>query len=210
MNNDQETVLAALLTHLAGAVTVNFTGNGSSGSAIVSNLSATAGFFIGLPVFGPGVPRGAVIQSFDAIALTATLDQPLTEDSTGGSFTTGFLTTSRRLKFWSEVEEQPALFVTHTGAEDEWSNDVFAKTTVEADIVIYSRAGEDPDAAPDITLNNLVNAVREALAPDDPATGTFTLGDLCHWCRIEGKTEYDPGDTDKQSKAVIAVRILLP
>ncbi len=121
----------------------------------------------------------------------------------------GCQTTGRRLKFWTEVSAQPAMFMRHTADEDAGRPGLW-RTTVEGEIWLYSRAGEDPDAVPDETLNRLVKAMRTAFAPDNPAQNTCTLGGLAVWCRIEGRSEYDPGDIDSQSKAVIPFKILLP
>jgi hypothetical protein len=211
MNNDIEPVLAGLLTHLENSVVVNFTGDGVSGSPTISNVSNFTGLFTGLPTFGSGVTDQSVIDTVDVGARTITLDQPLGDDAvTGASFTTGFLTTGRRTILWTQVASQPALFLRHTATEDDWNNIVFSRVTVEAEIWIYSRAGADPDAPADTSLNNLVRAVRESFAPDNHGTNTFTLGGLVYWCRIEGKSDYDPGDIDGQSKAVLPVRLMLP
>lgn len=209
MNNAHEAILSALFTLLQDSVVVNFTGNGASTSPTVSTLSSTIGFFTGLPVFGPGVPRGAVISSFDPLAATVTLDQNLTANSTSGAFATGFLTASRRLELWTEVSAQPALFLRHTGDTDDYQNTVLQKTTLEAEIWIYSKSGQNPNGVPDTALNNLITAVRSALAPDRRGYPQ-TLGGLVQWARIEGRSEYDPGDLDDQAKALIPVKILCP
>ena len=209
MNNAHEAILSALFTLLQDSVVVGFTGDGATATPTISNLSSTKGFFAGLPVFGPGAPRGAVISSFDPVAMTLMLDQNLTADSTGGSFSTGFLSASRRLQLWTEVSAQPALFLRHTGDTDDYQNTVLQQTILEAEIWIYSRAGQNPDSVPDTALNNLITAVRWALAPD-PRGFPQTLGGLVQWARIEGRSEYDPGDLDDQAKALIPVRILCP
>ncbi len=214
MQNDFEPPLAALYAQLVAAAAPIFTGNTTAGNATISNVSSTAGLFSGLPVFGQGVAKLAVIDSFDAQAQTVTLDQPIETGlgGTGLSFTAGFQLTGRRLKHWSQCEgEQPALFLTHTGSEDVYDGTILPKTMVEAEVWIYSRAGEDPDAAPDTALNALCELVRATIAArDNFLTNQNTLGGLCQWCRVEGKTDYDPGDQDSQSKAVIPVKILLP
>jgi len=210
MNIDPETVLSALFALITNSVVVNFTGQAHSGSATITGVSSVAGLFTGLPVFGPGVPNLAVIESFDPIALTCTLDQNLTSNSDpGAAFATGFLTSSRRLRLWAETPEQPAIFLRHTDDDDTYNQTVMQKTVISAEIWIYSQAGKDPDAAPDVTLNNLAKCVRSALAMDVRGRPQ-TLGGLVQWARIEGRSEYDPGDLDNQSKALIPVKILCP
>ena len=121
-----------------------------------------------------------------------------------------FTVKGRRVKFWDEVKNQNCFFLRHTAAEDEFANNIMQRTTVEAEVWIYSPAGEDPETAPDIGLNCLVKKIRDCFAPDDRASGRFTIGGNAFWCRISGRTEYDPGDIDGIAKAVIPVKITLP
>jgi hypothetical protein len=116
-------------------------------------------------------------------------------------------TFGRRLKWWQETAEQPALFLRHVADEDQYDHDTLGRTTVECEIWVYAKTG--PDDVPDTTLNAVVAAVRNVLAQDD-GDGSFTLGGLVYWCRIEGKSQYDPGDADQQGKAIIPVRMLVP
>ena len=119
--------------------------------------------------------------------------------------------TGRRKKFWSKVTEFPALFLSHHADEDVYHGSILGQTTIEAEVWIYSNAGRNPDVAPSVALNGLIDAVRAVfLTPDNPMTRTFTLGGLVQWARIEGKTEIDPGDIDGIAKAILPVRILCP
>lgn len=210
MRNDVEPVLAALLTHLTASAQISFTATATKDSDTLTAVSGTDGMFTGLPVFGEGVPRGATIASIDAGAGTVTLDQKATQDAADADYVTGFQTVGRRAKFWGDVQAQPALFIRHTGDDDDWAQTIFSKTTIEVEVWVYSRAGENPDIPPDTALNNLVRCIRESLAPDNPATGRFTLGGTVDWCRIEGHSDFDPGDIDAQAKAVLPIRITLP
>lgn len=209
--DDHEPIYAALLAHIESVVKqIGFAATVSPGSTILTDVSDTSKLFTGLPIFGAGIPRSTLIDSFDVDASTVTLTQEATDGAIGAAFQSGFLTTGRRVRPWTDSFEQPALFFRHTGDDDRYDNDTLPRTVLEGELWLYSRAGEDPDTAPDTALNNLVRVIREALAPDDPDTNCFTLGGLVHWCRIEGKSDYDPGDLDKQSKAVIPVRMLIP
>jgi len=118
-----------------------------------------------------------------------------------------FKTASRRTQHWNQVAEQPALFLRHVGTTDQYSGDL-SITTLECEVWIYSKAGQDPAATPDTDLNELVTAVRQSFAPDDDVR--FTLGGLVFWCRIEGRSDYAPGDQGGQAIARIPVRITLP
>lgn len=202
-----EPAMSALFAALQAAATLNFTATAVNGNATLSSVSSFTGLFAGLPVFGPGVTRGATIASLNSGAGTVTLTLPLTASGTGVAFTTGFMTTGRRAQPWTNVAEQPALFLRRIGTEDEPSG-TLGRTTLECEVWIYSKAGEDPDAIPDQTLSNLDMMVRAAFTPDDDAR--FTLGHTVYWCRIEGRGVYSPGDLDGQGISRIPVRITLP
>lgn len=118
-----------------------------------------------------------------------------------------FVTTGRRVKHWTQVAEQPALFLRRTGTLDHY-NGSMPITTMECEIWIYCNAGQDPNLAPDEALTVLENEVRASLAPDDQLR--FTIGGLVHWCRVEGKSNISPGDQGSQAIALIPIRITLP
>lgn len=207
MNNDQETVLAGLLTYLGSALRVAFTGNATMGSPILQNISTTKGLVTGLPVTGAGVPLGAFVQAFDAVAKTVTLSGNMTAPGTAVSFTAGMLAFGRRLPS-SDPTEQPALYLVHLESEDAWSNVRNARSRIEGQIWIYTKSGADD--VPSTLLNALIYALKNSFAPDNFQTGTFTIGGLCSWCRIEGKSLYYPGDGADQAVVVVPVVITLP
>jgi hypothetical protein len=120
-----------------------------------------------------------------------------------------FATTGRRLKMWTQVADQPALFLRDIGNDYPGrSSGLPAKRTLDAEIWIYART-EDPDTAPVVALNKLLDLVEDNLAPD-PWTGVQDLDGLATHCAIEGRIEIDAGDLDGQAKAVIPIRILVP
>ena len=112
------------------------------------------------------------------------------------------------MQFWTDVAAQPALFLRHTAAEDDYPGTVLQRTSIEAEIWIYAK-NTDPNAPADTLLNNLITAVRTVLAADVMGN-PVNLSGLARFCRIEGRSDYDPGDIDAQAKAVIPVKILLP
>lgn len=210
MNVDFEPVMAALFARLEAAATLTFTADATEGSAVLENVSALDGLFVGLPVFGPGVANLAVIAALDPNAATVTLSEPATDDSTAADFATGFQKTGRRAQHWSQVSGQPAMFFRRIGTTDVLDG-YFTVTTLEGEVWIYSKAGEDPDAIPDVALSNLDRMIRSSFAPDaeygDPRC---TLGGMVHWARIEGRSDYSPGDLGGQGISRIPVRITLP
>jgi hypothetical protein len=207
MSADFEPVMAALFSALQAAATRTFTADATASSATLTSVSSFTGLFAGLPVFGPGVPGGATIASLNAGAGTVTLSAAVSASGSGVGFTTGFLTTGRRVQHWSQVSAQPALFLRRTGTVDDYSGEM-PITTLECEVWIYSQAGKDPDAVPDEALSNLDQMVRAAFAADDDMR--FTLGGLVYWARIEGKSDYSPGDQGGQGISRIPVRITLP
>lgn len=210
MNNDFEPVISALFSHLVAAVTFSLTGDLAEGSTTIANVTIPAGLVKGLPIFGAGVPDQAYITAFDAVAHTITLSDVATAAGTGEALNTGFATSSRRTIMWQECPAQPAMFLRHISTQDDYPHSgLLQRSTLEAEIWIYSQAGKNPNLPADIVLNALSIAIRSSFAADGPG-GLFTLGGACSWCRIEGKSLYDSGDLDDQSKAMIPVMITLP
>lgn len=202
-----EPVMAALFAHLQAAATLTFTANAVAANATLTNVSSFSGLFAGLPVFGPGVPRGAAILSLDVQASTVTLTSPMAAPGSAVGFTTGFLTTGRRIKHWTQVAAQPALFLRRLGVTHEWSGHL-PIVTLECEAWLYSAAGKDPNAAPDEALGALEQLVLQSFAPDDDER--FTLAGRVYWCRIEGRADYSPGDQGEQGICRLPIRVTLP
>ena len=122
-----------------------------------------------------------------------------------------FNTSGRRLQLWSKVASFPALFVQSTGTHYP-PRDVRGlppKRTISAELWVYTDVGKDPNANPEAALNDIVDAIEMALAPN-VLTGVQTLGGLVSHCWIEGEVEQFPGVLDGIAKAIIPVKILVP
>jgi hypothetical protein len=202
----RETIMNALLDALTASVQTSFTADTAASSQTLSNPSTTTGLFIGLPVFGANIPRGAVIESLSPL----TLSLAATSNVLAQPLTTGFLTFGRRFRMWQDVTAQPALFLRDGDEDLEYPDTILQVQTIRAEVWIYSKAGENPDVAPVTALNNLLDAVQAAFAPDDQMRQRFTLGGLVHWCRLAGKVDKDPGDLNGQAIAVADVEIIVP
>ena len=137
-----------------------------------------------------------------------TVMQALFEQLTGGG---EFVTTGRRVRHWTEVNEQPALFLRRTGVVYDSQNLMTIRTLI-CEAWIYCNVGQDPDAAPDETLTELEGHVLDRLAPDvlDDDEARFTLGGLVYWCRPEGRSDMSPGDQGEQAIMRIPILITLP
>lgn len=202
----RETVTTALLAALTVAVQTSFTANVANGSPTLSSPSSTADIFVGLPVFGPGVPKGAVISNLSPL----TMSLAATADGTAVTLETGFLTIARRVKFTQDTA-LPALFLCapkNRAAETLEYQGSMQIQTIHLDMVIGSSAGENPDFVPETALNNFLDALQAAMDPDEE--NRFTLGGLVHWCRIVGSIDKDGGDLGGVAIAVAGVEIIVP
>lgn len=123
---------------------------------------------------------------------------------------TAFKTTGRRLVHWTQVAEQPALFLRNV-AEQHMSRPTRlpGKVLMDCEAWLYSHAGQNPDTAPSIGINDLIDAVQAVLNPS-PAEEAQTLGGLVIHCWIEGRLDIYPGDLDGQAIAVVPVKMLVP
>lgn len=207
---NRESIMTALYNLLVGALVTSFTGD-THGTVTIDNLSSTKNLFIGLPVFGPGIPKGATIAAIGTSSIT--LSQAATASAVAQAFASGFQTTSRRLKHWGQVNDFPALFLVD-GENDyaDRSQIVLPKITLEPSIWAYSNLGEDPNYSPSIALNNLLDAFDAVLKPtgSDLMVQRQTLGRQVQHCWIQGRVIYDPGYLDSIAKITVPLNILVP
>lgn len=116
---------------------------------------------------------------------------------------------SRTVKFWTDTSPQPFLGIRCVAQEDEYQGEGLPLTTLEVELWIYAQ-NKDSKLDNETFLNQLVAKLRTALVPQDVEEGPQTLNGLVYRARIEGRTTYDPGDLDKQSKATLTLKLLLP
>ena len=122
-----------------------------------------------------------------------------------------FITLSRKLKLWNEtpLEEQPALFmVEHLERPHPSTRGLPRRTEWEIELYIYARA-PDQNVFGSAILNNLLDTVEAALAPD-AAENVLTLNGLVYRIWSEGEIRKDPGDLDGQAVAIFPWRIRPP
>lgn len=124
--------------------------------------------------------------------------------------TGGFITTSRRLKHWSDVsaEDQPALFQSQ-GKElvDTAAAKMGAPNThkLEFQLCIYAHS-TDIAVPPSSLLNPILDALEAALTPT-PGTKQ-TLGGLVQHAFISGSIETDEGVLGDQAVAIVPIEVL--
>jgi hypothetical protein len=139
--------------------------------------------------------RETIIEALFSLALTAAT----------------FNTSGRRLLLWSKVASFPALFVQSTGTHypPREARALPPKRTITAELWVYTDAGKDPNANPEQGLNDIIDAIETALAPNI-VSNVQTLGGLVSHAWIEGEIEQFPGVLDGIAKAIIPVKILVP
>lgn len=115
----------------------------------------------------------------------------------------------RRVIPWHKVQVQPALFLVGTNDENQWQgqNRVL---TMGAKVWLYSRVGQDPTAASDTGVHDLLDALDAAMLPDDPMQQRYTIGGTVFWCRQNGHVETYTGDLDGQSLSIAHIDIIVP
>lgn len=122
----------------------------------------------------------------------------------------GLVTTSRRLRHWSDVKpvEQPALFQVQMRENQRPRKGIPALVTFGCELYLYVNTGNAlDDVTPSTELNQFMDAIEAALAPD-PLTGFQTLGGTVSHCWIEGDIVTDEGVLGPQAVAIIPVKIL--
>ncbi|RQS15530.1 hypothetical protein DF105_00940 [Burkholderia stagnalis] len=122
----------------------------------------------------------------------------------------GLVTTSRRLRHWSDVTpvEQPALFQVQIRENQRPRKGIPALVSFRCELYLYVNTGNDlHDVTPATQLNQFMDAIEAALAPDR-LTGFQTLGGTVSHCWIEGDVITDEGVLGPQAVAIIPVNIL--
>ena len=119
----------------------------------------------------------------------------------------GLITTSRKLKHWSDVQtsEMPALFMTQGGETALRVTRMPTRWVLSASLYIYvSTDGRDN---PGEVINPILDYLTTQLT--DPFPGVpQTLGGLVEYARIEGTIETSEGTLGEIEVAVIPIQIL--
>lgn len=123
----------------------------------------------------------------------------------------GFVTSSRRLKHWTDVApaEQPALFQVQKGENWTERRGLPPVRRLSVELFVYVATGADPTVAPSQVMNPLIDAIEAALTPD-PGQLTQSLGGLVEHAWIAGRIETDEGLLGDQAVAIVPVEILVP
>jgi hypothetical protein len=119
-------------------------------------------------------------------------------------------TVSRRLKMWSEVppSEQPAIFMIKRDENITRTRGLPAKVTARFDIVIYANNGGDQSVAPAGLINPVIDAVQDALEPDQTGVQDLGFAGSVSHCHISGSIQTDEGVLGDQAIVIIPVEVL--
>jgi len=141
----------------------------------------------------------------------AALFDRITVLSPGGQ--TVFAVVGRNLRHWADVpiEEHPALFQAQTSETVIQQKGLPPKHTLNVNLYVYvhTEAQHNRETVPASLLNPLLDAIEDALAPDND-DGTCTLDGLVSHCWIEGTIETSEGTLGNQEVAIVPVHILIP
>lgn len=147
--------------------------------------------------------------------MTATREQIYTALFNKLVAATGVVTAARRVQLWDQIADtaKPALFTVENSEEYQYqSENLPHKIVLNVTVLLYTAAGQDITIIPATQLNNLLDAIDAALAPDIAGAnrGKQTLGGLVSHCRIEGSNPKDDGALDGNGVAIRQIKIFLP
>ena len=126
----------------------------------------------------------------------------------GGYFTV----TGRRARDPAAVgpAQSPACFLVVSSEKIERRPAAPAKRMLTFTAFVYNDVGAAPNAIPETALNNAMEALESALAPDNPATGLCTLGGLVFAVLIRGDVHRAPAELTGKALALVPIDVILP
>jgi len=125
-----------------------------------------------------------------------------------------FVTKSRRNRDPEGLtpSQTPALFLVEH--DDNWDRkaglNAPAARLLSAKAILYIDTGTDENAIPSTFINNALDSMEAAFAPDNLVLGTFTLGGLVRACNLDGTSTRASGDVTGKGLVVVPIRILMP
>src|SRR5438128_8244518 len=124
--------------------------------------------------------------------------------------TGSYNTKSRRMRDPESVspENTPVLFLLdHSESFDHTSVSLPPKRSLFLSAFLYSDVGNDENAIPSSTINNLLDELETNLSPD--REGRCTLNGLVFSVTIDGDITKSPGDITGKSLAIVPILIML-
>lgn len=122
----------------------------------------------------------------------------------------GISTCSRILQHWDDVSPnmQPALFLAQDSQGVGQVTGFPSKYVLGAKLWIYTHRDTNGEV-PATQINNILDAVDAALAPDPQTLNKQTLGGLVEHCWIDGSIDTDEGLLGNQAVAIVPIRMLV-
>lgn len=127
---------------------------------------------------------------------------------------TGYFTaTGRRARDPSSVGtgQSPACFLVRSG--EDIRRDTSAKPAIrilKVHAFVYNDVGAEPNAIPETALNNAMEALESALAIDNHALNTCTLGGLVYAAYLRGEVITAPAELTGKAMQIVPIEIVLP
>lgn len=119
-------------------------------------------------------------------------------------------TASRILQHWDDVSpnQQPALFMCNDTQNAEQVTGFPSKYKLGAKVWIYCHRDTN-GIVPSAQVNDILDAIDEALRPLPSPVNSQTLGGLVHHCWVDGPIETDEGTLGLQSVAIVPISMLV-
>lgn len=114
----------------------------------------------------------------------------------------------RRLKHWTQVDIQPALFIVQKSEQIKTVDRLPPRVEMSTDLLLYVKGAADQIASPSTIYNPIVDAIFTALLPT-PLGELQTLNNTAYHCKIDGKIETDEGTLGDQAYVFIPLTIIL-
>jgi len=119
-------------------------------------------------------------------------------------------TSDRILAHWSDLPpvQQPAMFQTQIGEQAQTVTRQKTKWLLSVKVYVYAHAQTQNGVPPATIINTLLDAITNAMKPDNAVVEVQNLGGLVEYARIEGNIETDEGFLGEQAVAIIPISIL--
>lgn len=150
----------------------------------------------------------ALFNALTALVVSPVVGSNAFQVSAGGNptITQPIRTLQRRVVSYSNSGPKPAIYIGEFGQAYKWQSENLGTVTLEPVLFIYTEDGSDPNSIPSVMMNNIMDAIDQALKPDD-GNGKCTLGGLVSSCRSFGEVPIAPGDLSGPGVAVNPLNI---
>lgn len=115
----------------------------------------------------------------------------------------------RRVRSWADSAPKPCVYIGEHSDEYSRQSENLPKASMSILLFVYTQTG-DMAAIPSKQQNEILDAIDDALKPDNPSENKCTLGGLVSHCYIDGTVVKVPGDLDGEGIAVVPINILVP